>query len=109
MQTEWILIYWTCSSKDEAQSIITDLLDQSLIVCANISSPIQSMYKWKGIIEKQTELQITLKAHHSLFQKIQDFICLNTAYEIPEIIAVNVSYLSPGYAIWLRENSLLLD
>ena len=50
-----ILVTTTFSTKDEALQMAKFLLDNHLIACVQLSSPVESLYWWKGKIEQEQE------------------------------------------------------
>ena len=51
----FIMIYVTHKNKEDAEKIARHLLGKKLIACANIF-PINSLYLWKGEIERSKEV-----------------------------------------------------
>lgn len=80
-----IIIYTTCSNEEEAKKIAEHLVSQNLIACANIF-PINSIYKWKGQVEKAQEVAMILKTREELFEQVKKEIKKLHSYKLPAII-----------------------
>ena len=65
-----IAIHTTLANIDEARKIATILLDQKLIACAQISSPIESIYRWKDKVETAIEYKLTVKTTEDAAQQV---------------------------------------
>ena len=91
------LAYITVPSKAKAQELVQDLLEQRLIACANII-PMESMYRWKGTIERQAEHLIIAKTLPELAHDLKKAVQMLHAYEVPCILNLvaeaNESYYS---------------
>lgn len=99
-----IYVFWTCKNKEEAEKIVSELLDRRLIACASIFPGTESIYRWKGKIEKTTESKIILKSISKYFEEIQECIRSQGSYEIPEITQVNIDKVNPLYLSWVLES-----
>lgn len=93
----------TASSKKEAVSISEHLLKKKLIACANIFPPINSIYKWKGKVERAKEVAFILKTKKSLLKKLTGEIKKIHSYECPCILSFDMKPGNKDYARWLHK------
>ena len=77
----------TCSSKEAASRIVNDLLRNDLIACGQIEGPIESMYRWKGNLEKDTEWRISLKFDPGKEVELKEAVKGLHPYDIPQWVA----------------------
>jgi periplasmic divalent cation tolerance protein len=91
----------TTASKNEAETIVQQLLEARLIACANIVGPVQSHFHWSGKIDKAEEYLILMKSRKNLFEKLSETVKALHSYEVPEILAVPVVDGSKAYMAWL--------
>jgi periplasmic divalent cation tolerance protein len=104
-KVEAIVILVTCASEAEARRIATSLVSKRFAACGNVGgSTINSIYRWKGSVEKATEALLILKSTRKVFAKVEREIRRLHSYEIPEIIALPVVAGSQSYLQWLRES-----
>lgn len=82
-------IYVTCANKKEAEKISLHLLKKRLIACANIF-PINSVYRWKGEIEKSKEYALLAKSKEKNFKKIKSEVERLHSYETPVIEKIKI-------------------
>lgn len=82
------LFYITCKDKAEAKNISKKLLSKKLIACANIF-PIESLYNWKGKLNKENEFAMILKTKKSKLNKVKKLIKKNHSYDVPCICSWN--------------------
>ena len=101
LQTEYVVVLITTTSKQEAENIAQHLLKEQLIACANITGPVSSLFHWSGKIEKAEEYLVFLKSRKDLFDKLAETVRALQSYEVPEIIALPIVKGSNGYLGWL--------
>ncbi|MCP4650736.1 MAG: divalent-cation tolerance protein CutA [PVC group bacterium] len=102
--SEFIVIFITASSQDEAD-VLTDLLiGEKVAACVN-TAPVNSVFSWKGAIERTGEIQLFVKTKRSLFEKVERLIKNHHSYEVPEIIALPIVAGSESYLDWMSETT----
>jgi periplasmic divalent cation tolerance protein len=102
--TDLILVFTTVGARYEAEQLAASLVEQSLASCVQISGPIHSIYRWQGRQESSEEWSIAIKTLKSCFAALEAAIRAQHPYEQPEIVAVDISHASAGYAAWVKEN-----
>lgn len=96
------LILSTCPNQEIADIIATTLVDEQLAACVNIVPGIQSVYRWQGKTEKESELLLLIKARADALDKIKTRIVELHPYELPEIIAVPIGDGLKQYLEWIN-------
>ena len=94
-------IWINCPDKETAAHIANIVITERLAACANIFSPIDSLYHWNGNIERDTEVPLLLKSRSSLFKKLSDKVEALHPYDVPPIVAVPISGTNTAYRNWL--------
>jgi periplasmic divalent cation tolerance protein len=82
-----MLLYVTCRDSKEAEKLSNALLKQKLIACSNMIR-IESMYSWKGKIERSSEILIIAKTSKKNTKKAEALIKKLHSYEVPAIIRI---------------------
>ncbi len=98
----FLVIYVTYPSEEEATSICAKLLEKELIACANIY-PVQSMYRWKGKINKEKEWISILKTTERNWEKLESEINKLHSYDTPCITHWSAN-ANNKYSKWISEN-----
>lgn len=80
------VVYIPCGSKKEAQKVVSSLLKEKLIACANVF-PVLSQYRWKGKVGKSKEVIVFGKTKPALVNKIQARLKSIHSYEVPCILS----------------------
>jgi len=100
-----IVVLVTCKSKGEARKIVTTLVEKRLAACGNIlESPVTSIYRWRGKIERAKEYLVVLKSTRAQFLALEREVTGLHSYEVPEIIAIPATDGSRKYLAWVGAN-----
>lgn len=102
---KYCMMIVTFTDENEADRIVTELLDRKLIVCAQMQD-ICSRYVWKGEQVRDREVLVFMKTKAALYSKVEECVRDMHSYEVPEIIAVPIDKGLPEYLGWIDENTL---
>jgi periplasmic divalent cation tolerance protein len=98
----YIVILVTTKDEQEAEKISRLLLEERLIACANIVSPVTSLFHWSGQTEKAEECLVVMKSRRDLFGQVADHVKRLHSYEVPEILALPIVDVSKAYSDWMN-------
>lgn len=107
MEKEYIEIFWTSGSLDEARRICRFLVQERLVACAQIIPWIESIYQWDNKLETSQECKIILKTEKDAFDLVKKTIEENCKYEVPEILWIPIAGGNASYLQWLKESIIL--
>ncbi len=100
--SRYIQVVITTDNKKLAEKIATSVIEQQLAACVQISS-CQSVYRWQGKIERGDEFICVMKSRMDLFPDLEQIIRNEHTYEVPEIIATEITTGSSDYLAWLEK------
>ena len=103
--SDFIVVFVTCGSEEEALKIGRTLVEERLAACANIVSPLRSIYRWEGKICDEKEWLLVIKTRQSRFEDLAQGVKSLHSYSVPEIIALPITGGSPPYLNWIEENT----
>jgi periplasmic divalent cation tolerance protein len=95
-----IVIGVTFKDKKEAKKIISSLIKEKLIACANIF-PIESMFLWNNKVCNEKEVFALMKTKKNNYNKIKNFINKMHSYDVPLIESWNIDNINTKYNSWL--------
>ena len=101
--TDKIVLITTCESAGEAEKIASALVEHRLAACVNILSGVSSVYRWKGSVERASEIILLIKSSRPLLARVQAEIERLHSYELPELIALPIVDGSERYLEWLDQ------
>ena len=88
---EAVFLYTTWPDAETAQVAGAEAVNQGLAACANIGSPMVSIYRWKGAVERASETPMILKTSEARAPALRDFITGRHPYETPCIVALPIA------------------
>ena len=104
MSFQYILVYITTASREEAKKISKALLETELVACTNIIGEMHSAYHWQGQIEENQETILVAKTKLELFTELETKVKELHSYDCPCIIALPIIAGSEGYLEWLQQS-----
>ena len=99
------IIITTTDSNKTANIIAECLVKDNLSPCVQIVPNIQSVYKWKGTLEKSDEILLLIKTIHENIQDCKKLILKYHNYDVPEIVLTDGEILNDAYRDWFIENT----
>ena len=99
------IVIVTCAGLGEARRIGRAVVEKRLAACANILRvPVESVYWWKGKVEKAREVMVLLKTTAERLKKLETEVKRLHSYDVPEFVALPVVAGSREYLRWVRGN-----
>ena len=98
-----IQITTTCDQREALERLAAQLIENRLAACVQIAGPIQSVYRWKGSIEKSDEWICTIKTFDRCSEEVVDTILNQHPYDVPEIITGEITGTHAAYHQWMCE------
>ena len=77
------------------------LVAARLAASANIGSPIGSIYRWRGAVERAVEVPLVVKTRAALFGAVAAEAAALHPWEVPAITAVEIADATPAYREWI--------
>jgi periplasmic divalent cation tolerance protein len=99
--TDKIVVFTTCGSEEEAHKLAAILIEKHLAACVNITAPLTSVYRWKGVVEEAREWLLIIKSRRDRFDDLRLALESAHSYELPEVLAVAVVEGSLTYLAWV--------
>ncbi|MEE9583941.1 MAG: divalent-cation tolerance protein CutA [Candidatus Brocadiales bacterium] len=99
--SEFSVVLITASSQEEARKIGRTMVEERLFACANIISPIQSIFHWEGKINDEKEVLLIAKTKTGLSDEVEKRVKELHSYTVPEILFLPVLRGSKDYLNWV--------
>ena len=94
------VVLTTTNSKENVSAIVESVLTKKLAACIQVV-PIESHYVWQGRVNNDSEFLLILKAKAADYADLEAAIRAVHAYEIPEVVSLNVESGSSKYLDWI--------
>jgi periplasmic divalent cation tolerance protein len=100
------IVLVTCASISEARRLGRSVVQKRLAACANILSRVESIYRWKGKVERAQEVLVIMKTRAQRVKELEREVKRTHSYEVPEFIVLPVVAGSREYLQWVGESVL---
>lgn len=99
------IVLVTCGSLKEGRRIARGVVSSRLAACVNLMlSPVESIYAWKGKLEKAREYLLVMKTTSRRMADLEREVKRLHSYDVPEFIAFPIVAGSSGYLAWVQES-----
>ena len=105
MSSQFVLVLTTLPLDADAPAFAQALVEARLAACVNLLAPMDSVYRWKGAVERETERQVIIKTTmprvDALWQRVRDL----HPYDVPEFVVIPIVDGNQSYLQWLAEST----
>lgn len=101
---ESIVVFVTVASMGEGERIARALVEERLAACANLLSPVRSIYRWEGKVEQGEEVLLVIKSTAEAFEALRARVLELHGYACPEIVAWPIGMGHAPYLRWIEES-----
>ena len=103
--TDARIVFTTAGSKEEARKIAHALVERKLAACVNVVPQVESVYRWKGKVERAEEWLLIVKTTAQNVDAVCNAIKELNSYDLPECVAIAVEDGSEEYLKWLGKTA----
>lgn len=96
------MVYCTCPDGETAATLAEQAINTRLAACVNVVPSVTSSYRWEGRVARDEEALLMAKSVPAAFDALAAAWQQAHPYELPEIIAVPISYASEPYLTWIE-------
>ncbi len=98
------VVYVTCGTEREANTIANTIVEEKLAACVNILNNVQSVFIWEGAVQHETEWLLMIKTTRTALEALRQRVKQLHLYSVPEFIALPIVYGSEEYLRWVSES-----
>jgi periplasmic divalent cation tolerance protein len=92
----------TAPSVEVAERIGRSVVEERLAACANVVPGVTSIFRWKGAVERESEVLVVLKTTAEGVEALERRVVELHPYEVPEVVAFPVEAGHAPYLDWVR-------
>jgi periplasmic divalent cation tolerance protein len=96
------IVLTTEATHEEAAELAQALVEERLAACVTLIHGVQSIYRWKGVVESTTETMLLIKTGPAQLAALEARIHELHSYETPEFLVLKVDAASQPYLDWLH-------
>lgn len=105
MNPEYVLVLTTLPADADGEAFGRSLVDERLAACVNLLPLMDSVYRWEGNIEYETERQIVIKTSRERVPALWDRVRELHPYEVPEFLVLSIIDGNEAYLRWVGEGT----
>jgi periplasmic divalent cation tolerance protein len=98
-----VLILVTAGARDDAERLGEALVVEHLAACCSVVPTVHSVYFWEDQLHREHEALLLVKTLESQAEAVQEYVKSHHAYQLPEVLQVQIDGGSPVYLKWLAE------
>ena len=103
--TPHVLILTTLPAAADAGAFAAALVESRLAACVNLLPVMESIYRWEGRVQRDSERQVILKTSRervaTLWQRVREL----HPYDVPEFIVLPIVDGNDAYLRWIGEST----
>jgi periplasmic divalent cation tolerance protein len=96
----------TVGSAEEADRLARALVERRLAACVNVVPGVVSHYRWQGELQRDDERLLVIKTRAERIEALRDALRELHPYELPELVAFEITAGSEAYLKWLDDSVL---
>lgn len=100
-----VLVYTTYPSLVEAETAGKGLVEAGLAACVNIIPEMISVFRWKGQVERGSEVIMMIKSRDSLKERVAAAVRASHPFETPAILFLPTNGGDKNYVSWILEET----
>jgi periplasmic divalent cation tolerance protein len=98
---EPLLVLTNLPDVASAEKLAHALIESRAAACVNVLAGCRSIYRWRGGVETAEEIPLLIKTTTANYPLIEKIVRAQHPYEVPELIAIPITYGLPAYLDWL--------
>jgi periplasmic divalent cation tolerance protein len=102
---EFVFIYVTAPSAEQAKSIGRTLVEERLAACVNILEGMTSFFWWEGKIDEAREAVLIAKTRAPLCDAVVDRVRQLHEYSCPCVVALPLVGGNPAFLEWIARET----
>lgn len=104
-----IFVLTNLPDSEAAFNLATDLVHLRLAACVNVLSPVTSVYRWEGAVQRATEHPVLIKSTAERYAALETAIRERHPYALPEIVAWPIEQGLAEYLAWIARECTPAD
>ncbi|MEK9776440.1 MAG: divalent-cation tolerance protein CutA [Quisquiliibacterium sp.] len=106
MNQEILLVATTAPDHECARKIAHALVSERLAACVNLMSACESVYRWQGEVQSDSEIPMLIKTTQLAYQALAARLLELHPYDTPELLAWAADHASPAYSAWVIASTI---
>jgi periplasmic divalent cation tolerance protein len=105
MTHEYVMVLTTLPADADGPGFARMLVDARLAACVNLLAAMESIYRWEGDVEQETERQVVIKTSKDRVAALWDRVRELHPYDVPEFLVLPIVDGNDAYLKWVAEST----
>jgi periplasmic divalent cation tolerance protein len=105
MTHDYVMVLTTLPADADGAAFAHALVTARLAACVNLLAPMESVYRWEGDIEQETERQVVIKTSRDRVAALWDRVRELHPYEVPEFLVLPIVDGNDAYLRWVADST----
>jgi periplasmic divalent cation tolerance protein len=103
MADEYVLVLTTLPPDADASAFARSIVGSRLAACVNLLPVMESIYRWEGSIEQESERQVVMKTSRERVVALWERVRELHPYDVPEFLVLPILDGNDAYLRWVAE------
>ena len=96
-----MMVFCTFPDAGKAREVAGEIISQGHAACVNILPGVESIYKWDGKIQKESEVLAIFKVAAEGYSALEKAILSRHPYDSPEVVGIAADRVEERYLDWV--------
>ena len=101
--TDTVIVLTAVGAPPDAERIARALVEERLAACVNVVPGVVSVYRWKGVVERENELLLVIKTVAERVDALRSRLLELHPYELAEVVVTPVVGGHGAYLEWVAQ------
>lgn len=103
MTHDYVIVLTTIPADADGPAFGRTLVEERLAACVNLLPIMESVYRWEGRVEHESERQVVIKTARERVVALWDRVREMHPYEVPEFVVLPIVDGNDAYLRWMGE------
>lgn len=105
MTHDYVIVLTTLPTDADGAAFARGLVEERLAACVNLLAPMESIYRWDGNIETESERQLVIKTSRERVVALWERVRELHPYDVPEFLVLPIVDGNDAYLRWVGEST----
>jgi periplasmic divalent cation tolerance protein len=105
MTHEYVIVLTTLPADADGPAFARGIVSERLAACVNLLAPMESVYRWEGVVEQETERQVVIKTSRDRVVTLWERVRELHPYDVPEFLVLPIVDGNDAYLRWVAEST----
>lgn len=101
----FVVVLTTVPEDFDAIPLAGELVEQRLVACVNILPAMQSVYRWAGSVQTNSERQLVMKTSRTQVDALWTALRARHPYDVPEFVVLPILDGHDQYLAWIKDST----